>query len=97
MVQLGTMTYPGGSYRDIVTSNTTDLDLDAFLAADTDGLVTFILFDNSGREKEWYLSTKEREAADPTMSAPELILVPEPATMALLGFGSLVAIRRKRG
>lgn len=73
MTLLGTITYPGDGYRGIIQSNTDDLDLDDFLLADTDGLVTFAIFDFS-TDKEFRLVSKEREASDSAYFAPRLIL-----------------------
>ncbi len=61
---------------------------------DDGGLVTFILANDDGTDRGYGIATKENATAD---WQPALILVPEPATMVLLGVGSLLAIRRKRG
>jgi len=79
------------------------LNLDAFLAADTNKLVTFVIWyelSNSSSGLDWWFTAKEGATADPRF-APTLILpnaTPEPATIALLGLGglSLLRIRRKR-
>ena len=82
-----------------VTSDTTSLNLDSFLAGDTNGLVTLVMIATGG-DRQFYVAAKEGLDANPTWSAPTLILpniVPEPATMVLLGLGSLMAVRRRRG
>ena len=69
--------------------------LDAFLNADSDGLVTFILTQNTGGPNnghQW--ATKEHT----TIAAPtlEFDVVPEPSTTALLGLGGFALIFRRR-
>ncbi len=69
---LGTLAVPGGT--GMLTTTTVDLDLDSFLGADLNGLVTFVLIDGSDSGKQWYVATKENAAGDPLRTAPTLIL-----------------------
>lgn len=96
---LGTLVVPNTSVPFLVTSNTVNLNLDSFLAADTNGLVTLVMI-ATGSDRQYYVAAKEGLAANPTWSAPTLILpnaVPEPATLMLLGAASmLLSVRRKR-
>ena len=71
-------------------------DLVSFLQAraNDDGLATFIITMKDSAVKYTGYGTKEADAAyQPALS----LTVPEPATMILLGLGSLLAVRRKRG
>jgi hypothetical protein len=88
---LGTITTPaaGDPYPVRFSSNPTDLPLASFLGADTNRLVTFLFI---GTNNESEIASKEHE----TFMAPTLTLVPEPATLALLGLGSVVLLRRRR-
>jgi hypothetical protein len=93
---LGTVLVPNTTNM-TVTSATASLNLDSFLAGDTNGLVTLVMIATGG-DRQFYVAAKEGLADNPAWSAPTLILpnaVPEPATMVLLGLGSLLAIRRK--
>jgi len=71
---LGTMDYPNNA--GFVTSNTTDLNLTSFLEADTNGLVTFVIIDEAVSGKEWYLSSKERDAGYSSYLGPRLRFPP---------------------
>jgi hypothetical protein len=89
-ILLGTITTPAaGTYPIQFSSNPTDLPLGGFLDADTNNLVTFFFI---GTNNETEVAPKEHE----TLMAPTLTLVPEPATLALLGLGSVVLLRRRR-
>ena len=77
--------------------------LDGFLNADTNGQVTFLIIrgeaNTSGNQARFI--TKEAtefhsEAEVPEGGAGAFLVVPEPATMLLLGLGSLLSIRRRK-
>jgi hypothetical protein len=91
VILLGTITTPaaGDPYPVQFSSNPTDLPLADFLNADTNKLVTFIFI---GTNNEGEIASKEHE----TFMAPTLTLIPEPTTLALLGLGSLVLLRRRK-
>jgi len=93
VVLLGTITTPaaGDPYPVRFSSNSVDLPLAEFLAADTNGLVTLFFI---GGNNEAELVSKERNDAD--WHAPTLTVMPEPATMMLLGLGSVLAMRRRK-
>ncbi len=65
--------------------------LDAFLNADTNGLVTFLIV-----RGEASTSSNQARFQVKEVGTGASLVVPEPATMLLLGLGGLVAIRRKR-
>ena len=95
---LGTLVVPSLAVNATVTSNTTTLNLDSFLAEDTNGLVTMVLI-ATGADRQFYVAAKEGLGSNPAWSAPTLILpyaVPESAAMILLGCGGLLTVRRKR-
>jgi hypothetical protein len=79
-------------------SNTTDLNLDSFIAADTNKLLTFAIINTntcSANGDVWFTS-KDSTAQYLIGPLPTLTFVPEPATMLILGLGSLMVVRRKR-
>ncbi len=87
-----------------VGPNITELsvDLDNFLAADTDGLVTFavILEEVVNGSEDFFFYTKESldgNTGAPLGLEPVLTLpnIPEPASAALLGLGGLAMLRRR--
>lgn len=91
-----TLNPSGGSAVAGTTITITGAPLVAFLQSriDDDGLVTFILANNDGSDRGYGLATKENVNADwhPVL---ELTYVPEPTTLALLGLGSLLSLRRR--
>lgn len=64
--------------------------LDAFLNADTNGEVTFLILRN--------INTSSNQARFQVreVGTGAYLVIPEPATVALFGLGSLLAIRRKK-
>jgi hypothetical protein len=71
------------------------LPLENFIRADTNGKVTFVIMNEEGiatKNNEHTWASKEHA----TFNAPDLLLVPEPATIALLGLGSLALLRLRR-
>jgi hypothetical protein len=102
---LGTITVPaapagtpsGGAVVNVVfTSDPALLNLGSFLNLDTNNLVTLVIINangTSGTNSEDRFASKENTTAGilfPTLTTPE------PATMLILGLGSLMVVRRKK-
>jgi len=94
---LGTMLIDGQDTQPLAFgSNTTDLPLGSFLSADGgDGLVTLMLIDSVQSGKEVYVDSLEGSTSG-GHGPMTLNFVPEPATMLLLGLGSVLAMRRRK-
>lgn len=84
------------TYPITFTSNTTDLGtaFSDFLAADTNKLVTLVIINSTGTSS---INCEDRFASKEhaTFTAPALVLVPEPMTLALVGLGGLISLRRR--
>jgi hypothetical protein len=101
LVWLGFLTTPGTggqtpTYPIPFSSNTTDLGtaFSNFLASDTNKLVTLVFINSTGTSS---INCEDRFASKEhaTFTAPALVLVPEPMTLALAGLGGLISLRRR--
>lgn len=69
MQKLGTISITATASAE--TSVPTDLNLDSFLAKDTNKLVTFLVIpDTSDSTATWYVSSKESTASPPVLTVP---------------------------
>jgi hypothetical protein len=95
LLLLGTITAPAlpspVTYPIVFTSDPALLNLGSFLNADTNNLVTLVLIAQGNSEDEF----ASRNNTTAGILFPTLI-TPEPATMLILGLGSLMVVRRKR-
>jgi hypothetical protein len=99
MVFLGTITTPAG--LGVMTSTTAALNLNSFLAGDTNKLVTLALVRSvSDSNVQYTFATKENATAGvlfPTLTLPNALEIPEPVTAAMLVVGAFAfAIQRRR-
>ncbi|HEV2296542.1 MAG TPA: DNRLRE domain-containing protein [Tepidisphaeraceae bacterium] len=80
-------------------TTTADIDLDNFLSADTNGLVTFVLYTaTSDSSQSFFVASKENtggEAVFPTLTLPNAV-VPEPASASVLALSGLALLARRR-
>lgn len=86
---IGVVDYSAGSGG--VAGDQYFIDVLSILQADTDGIVLFVLHGAGG---DTSFSTHDNPGG--AEYYPALVIVPEPATMLLLGLGGLMAVRRKR-
>lgn len=95
---LGTLVVPSSAVNTTVTSSPSALNLDSFLSADTNGLVTMVLIP-TGSDRQYYVAAKEGLVSNPSWLPPTLILpnaVPEPASLVVLAAGGLLSVSRRR-
>jgi hypothetical protein len=99
---LGTLAFndtrPGStSVYESGSSTTAALNLDAFLANDTNDLVTLVFVNGNDSAQDAWFATKENTSgrAFPTLTLPNA-LVPEPSGVALVGAGGLALLARRR-
>ena len=88
---LGTITLPGDAP---FQSNTTNLPLAAFLNADTNDMVTFLIADSTNSAAEWRIRARENTTAG--NMGVVLNFVPEPGSIALamVGMIGLLCVQR---
>jgi hypothetical protein len=101
---LGRVGMIGAGPQILSTNNATDLDTNGailnLINADTNGLVSFIVVMSASDSTASYFATsKEGNAANPTRMAPTLTIIPEPASLGLLGSmtaaAAMLATRRR--
>jgi hypothetical protein len=102
MTLLGTIGMNGSAAQVVRSDNglaDTSLNLDSFLAADTNGLVTLLIINSTSDSNASYsLTSKENTTAGvtfPTLELPNAV-VPEPAATALLGLIAIGTLMRER-
>jgi hypothetical protein len=99
MTLLGTVTTPGGI--GLMTSTTAALNLNSFLANDTNDLVTLALVRvDSDSNVDFRFATKENVTAGitfPTLTLPNARLVPEPSSIVLaMTFVAAIGVGARR-
>jgi hypothetical protein len=97
MTFLGTITTPGG--LGVMTSTTAALNLDAFLAADTNKLVTLAFTRTvSDSNVDYNFATKENVTAGvifPSLNLPNALPIPEPAAVTLVLTAAVLWLGRR--
>jgi hypothetical protein len=97
MVLLGTITTPAGT--GVMSSTTAALNLDAFLASDTNKFITLALVRAPDNNVDFNFATKENAvgALVPTLTLPNALEIPEPTGAAWLALGlAAIGARRSR-
>jgi hypothetical protein len=77
----------------IFITDLADVDLDTLVTGDLNGYITLLVVGETGTSGNWF-SVTTKEGTTDTALMPTLI--PEPASLVLLGLGSLAMVRRRR-
>jgi MYXO-CTERM domain-containing protein len=83
-----------------VATTSASVNLDNFLASDTNKLITLVLFTaSSDSSQSYFVASKENTTADaviPTLTFPNATSVPDPAALSVLGLGAMALVRRRK-